>query len=82
MIRLPKKLVLIGIDGLDPHLLSQLHDVLPNFTALEANGLSLPLRSVFPPDVSTKIEPELNTLHVVSCMESSALRCLPDYASH
>ena len=46
----PSKLVVIGIDGFDPILISEWERELPNLQSIKDQGLSLPLRSVFPPD--------------------------------
>ena len=45
-----KKLLIIGIDALDPTLLSKWSDILPNLSQLARNGIRLPLTSVFPSD--------------------------------
>jgi len=45
-----KKLIIIGIDGLDPELLVRWQNVLPNISKLMKNGTFSSINSVFPPD--------------------------------
>ena len=44
------KIAIIGIDGLDPLLLSRWRDVLPNFASLFDAGSDISVKSTFPPD--------------------------------
>src|SRR5689334_21404026 len=45
-----KKLLILGIDGMDYALTASLINRLPNIKSMQANGLLAPLKSVFPPD--------------------------------
>jgi predicted AlkP superfamily phosphohydrolase/phosphomutase len=45
-----KKLLLIGIDSLDPKLLSKFADHLPNLTRLRQSSPEIRLKCIFPPD--------------------------------
>ncbi|CAD6490156.1 MAG: Type I phosphodiesterase / nucleotide pyrophosphatase [Candidatus Argoarchaeum ethanivorans] len=44
------KVLMIGIDGLDPILLSKLENKLPNFKKLREEGISIKLESIYPYD--------------------------------
>lgn len=44
------KVLMIGIDGLDPVLLSKLENELPNFKKLREEGISMKLESIYPYD--------------------------------
>lgn len=44
------KVLMIGIDALDPHLLSKFKQELPNFRRLMENSPDIKLKSIFPPD--------------------------------
>ena len=45
-----RKLLIIGIDALDPNVLCQMHDKLPNFQKIIGEGHFLKSQSIFPPD--------------------------------
>lgn len=45
-----KKVMIIGIDSLEPGLLARFGEVLPNFNTLRRSSPSIKLHSIFPPD--------------------------------
>ena len=48
-----KKVVVIGIDGMDSLLLSKFEKKMPNITKLKKRALDIKMKSVFPPDSPT-----------------------------
>jgi len=47
------RILAIGIDSLDRHILKQFGNDLPNFSRLIKNGFDIQAESVFPPDSPT-----------------------------